>query len=63
LLCVFDEINWRDFMRFTDFVDAVYASGWRDTCDAQHSGLRELWVKLFPVVAELEQELRDKLDT
>lgn len=44
-------------MRFNDFVDALFKAGWRDDCDAQHTEVRKLWKRLFPTVAELEDEL------
>lgn len=46
-------------MRFQAFVDALHEAGWRAPCDAQHTGARKLWARLFPTVAELEAELED----
>lgn len=46
-------------MRFNDFTDALYAAGWEAPNDAQHRQIKELWRNLFPVVAELEDELHD----
>lgn len=46
-------------MKFNDFVDALYAAGWKSPNDAQHTYIEEFWRKLFPVVAELEDELHD----
>lgn len=46
-------------MKFNDFVDAVREAGWRNVNDAQHTGLKKLHKKLFPVVAELESDMED----
>jgi hypothetical protein len=45
-------------MRFADFIDALIKSGWRAELDAQHTGVYKLWKKMFPVIAELEDEIR-----
>ena len=39
-------------MRFDDFVAALQAAGWRDTCDAQHSGIKLLWERMHPALAD-----------
>ena len=44
-------------MRFDDFVRALVESGWRDTNDAQHTNIKKLWEKMYPVLAQVEQEL------
>lgn len=44
-------------MRLHNFIDALYEAGWRSSCDAQHSEIKELYAKLFPALAELEEEL------
>lgn len=44
-------------MRLDDFKRAVYDAGWRDSSDAQHKGITALHRKLFPVIAELEDDL------
>ena len=46
-------------MRFNDFVDALLAAGWKSPNDAQHTKIKELWRKMFPVVAKLEDELAE----
>ncbi len=43
-------------MRLEDFKNAVEAAGWEATHDAQHHGIVDLHKKLFPVIAELENE-------
>lgn len=47
-------------MRFDDFVTALYAAGWRPVLDAQHTEIKTLWTKMFPVIAQLEDELNEK---
>lgn len=47
-------------MRFQEFIDELYKAGWKSPCDAQHHNIEKLWRKLFPVIAQLEDEL-DKL--
>ena len=44
-------------MRKEEFIKELYAAGWVANCDAQHSEIEKLWRKLFPVVADLEDEL------
>lgn len=44
-------------MKLDDFIKALYESGWRNTADAQHEGIKELHRKLWPVIAELEREV------
>ena len=46
-------------MKFEDFVDALIESGWLPAGDAQHDRIKELHRKLWPVIAELEQEVFD----
>lgn len=46
-------------MRFDDFVEALYTAGWLSTGDAQHTRIKELWKTLYPVVAELEDEVQE----
>jgi hypothetical protein len=43
-------------MRFKDFVAALQEAGWKPTNDAQHTEIEKLWRKLWPVIAELEDE-------
>ena len=43
-------------MKFDDFVNALYDAGWKSPCDAQHLRIKELWRKLWPVIADLEAE-------
>lgn len=47
-------------MRFDDFVTALYAAGWRPVLDAQHTEIKTLWTKMFPVIAQLEDEINEK---
>jgi hypothetical protein len=52
-------------MRFNDFVKALIECGWRPALDAQHTEVRALWERMFPVLAAVEKELFDaecKLD-
>jgi len=44
-------------MRFNYFVEALIESGWRPTLDAQHTEIKTLWKKMFPVLAQVEEEL------
>ena len=44
-------------MRFDDFVKALQEAGWRDTADAQHTEIKKLWERMFPVLALVEEEL------
>ena len=46
-------------MRFDDFVEALLAAGWRPTLDAQHTQIKALWERMFPVLAAVESELFD----
>jgi hypothetical protein len=46
-------------MRKQQFIDALYNAGWDAPHDAQHSKIEELHRKLFPVIADLEEELED----
>ena len=43
-------------MRFTNFIIELEKAGWQGTSDAQHKNIEYLHRKLFPVVAELENE-------
>jgi hypothetical protein len=47
-------------MRFDDFLKALESAGWSATRDAQHEKIKELWRNLWPVLAELEQELYEE---
>lgn len=49
-------------MKFDDFVKALQEVGWQDVADAQHTRIRELHKKLFPVIALLEKEVFELLD-
>jgi len=49
-------------MRKQDFIDALYKAGWKSDGDAQWTNIEKLWRELFPVIAELEDELADKQD-
>lgn len=44
-------------MKLNTFVDALHEAGWHAICDAQHSEIRKLHAKLFPIIAELEEDL------
>lgn len=44
-------------MKFNDFIEKLYSAGWADNTDAQHSNIEKLWREMYPVVAELEDEL------
>ena len=44
-------------MRFTDFINELGKAGWQDTGDAQHKNIEHLHRKLFPVIAQLENEI------
>ena len=46
-------------MRFKDFIIALDDAGWQGVADAQHSKIEALHRKMFPVIAELENELSD----
>lgn len=46
-------------MRLKDFIEAMHDAGWRDSCDAQHYGIKALHKQLFPVIAEMEEEIED----
>lgn len=46
-------------MKLEDFIDALYKAGWQATTDAQHEKIEKMWRNLFPVVAELEDDLHD----
>ena len=46
-------------MRKQEFIDAVYAAGWRPSLDAQHSEIAKVWAQCFPTAAALEEEIAD----
>ncbi len=50
-------------MKLEDFIESLYRAGWDSINDAQYEGVVELHKRLFPVVAELEEEVRDHLET
>jgi len=43
-------------MRFTNFIIELQRAGWQGSFDAQHKKIEYLHRKLFPVIAELENE-------
>ena len=43
-------------MKFTDFIKELDDAGWQGVSDAQHKNIEHLHRKLFPVIAELEDE-------
>ena len=44
-------------MRYNKFIDSLYSAGWSAPCDAQHAGAKALWERLFPALAECEEDL------
>ena len=44
-------------MKFDDFLQALECAGWEGIYDAQHGRIKLLWAKMYPVIAELEQEV------
>jgi len=40
-----------------DFIKALYEAGWTAPGDAQHENIVQLWRKLNPGIAQLEDEL------
>ena len=46
-------------MKFNDFVTSLYDAGWLGTGDAQHTEIKKLWRAIFPVVADLEDEVQE----
>lgn len=46
-------------MKFQDFLKALQDAGWDATADAQHTRIFAMWEKLFPVIAELEEDVSD----
>ena len=46
-------------MKFEDFLKALEDAGWDPRADAQHTRIFAMWRKLFPVIAELEEEVSD----
>jgi len=45
-------------MKLEDFIDALNEAGWQATTDAQHEKIEKLWRKLFPLAAELEDDIQ-----
>ena len=46
-------------MKQQDFIDALYAAGWDNIGDAQHTNIRYLHKQMFPIIAELEETIID----
>jgi hypothetical protein len=46
-------------MRKQDFIDALQKAGWVSINDAQWTEIEKLWRELWPVIAELEDDLED----
>lgn len=44
-------------MEFEEFVKALHQHGWGQVSDAQHTEIRKLWEKMFPVIAKLSDEV------
>mgnify|MGYP003402592278 CR=1 FL=1 len=42
-------------MKYSEFKDALQKAGWKAVLDAQHTGIREVWEKAFPLHAEIEE--------
>lgn len=42
-----------------EFIDAVYAAGWRDRADAQHEGISRLWEKIYLRIEKAEEDLNE----
>jgi cell shape-determining protein MreC len=52
-------VRKKEIMRFDKFVDSLLEAGWLSSNDAQHTQIRKLWKKMYPTVAELEDELEE----
>lgn len=50
-------------MRKQQFIDAVYAAGWKSDNDAQHRGISKVWEQLFPSLADLEKEVKEMIES
>lgn len=46
-------------MRLDDFINDLYLAGWKPDNDAQWHGVAAFHKKLFPVIAELEETIKD----
>lgn len=46
-------------MEYEAFIDALLWAGWHGVNDAQHTKIKELWAKMFPVIAKLTEEYED----
>ena len=46
-------------MRKQDFITELQEAGWEGVHDAQHDRIGILWKRMFPLVAELEDEIED----
>ena len=44
-------------MRFENFIKELDSAGWVGMHDSQHEHIKILWAKMYPVIAELEQEV------
>lgn len=49
-------------VRLENFIDELYKAGWQDTGDAKHVNIKYLHKQLFPVVAELEEEINELIE-
>ena len=49
-------------MKFEDFVIALQTAGWEAVHDAQHNEIKVLWSSMYPVIAELQNELEESLE-
>lgn len=50
-------------MRKREFIDAIYASGWRPDHDAQWTNITDVWRKCFPTAAAIHDEIQDLIET
>ena len=50
-------------MKFEDFINALQTAGWEAVHDAQHNEIKALWSKMYPVIAELQNEMVESLES
>jgi hypothetical protein len=46
-------------MRFKTFLACLDDIGWEGVYDAQHTEIKKLWATMYPVIAELEEEIEE----
>jgi len=44
-------------MKFNDFIIELDSAGWEGVHDAQHQNIEKLHRMLFPIIAELEDDI------